>query len=245
MGNSTTLSVKIVKTEKIMTEAAGYLWEELRKRLGKGKKILLLLSGGSGVEMYPYLKEWMEKQKEGLAKNLTVGLIDERYGTVGHADSNEKQIRDTGFYEVVEEKGGKVLSVLTGKDSEQEARRYESAVRQSIDKVDEAWAVMGMGPDGHTAGILPPKSLEEFEKTFPSNRWVVYYELPPDYPNPFKKRITLTPAALKEINFAVTIVKSKGKEEALRKMFAPGEPIHKTPAVLLRDLPGVLFTDFT
>lgn len=240
------LFVKIVGAEKIIVEAAGYLREELKKRLGCGKKILLLLSGGSAVEVYRILAEWFKKENKGFAKNLTVSLIDERYSQVGHADSNEKQIRDTGFYAAVEDKGGTVISVLTdGGDPSQEASRYDKLICRNMKETDEVWAVLGVGPDGHTAGILPQKSKEEFDKNFPSKRWVAYYRLLKDYPNPFKKRITLTPKALKKITLAVVVAKGEEKKEALQKMFFPTEPVYKTPAVLLRNLHGVLFTDYT
>lgn len=239
------MTIKILKSEKIMRGAAGYLWRELRRRLGGGKKVLLLLSGGSAIEVYRILVEWLKKENKGFAKNLTVGLVDERWGSVGHPDSNEEQIRQTGFYEAVKEKGGKTLSVLTDRawPCQLVADRYNKFVRQYIEDTDEVLAIMGVGPDGHTAGILPQKSQEEFEKVFPANRWVVYYELPQDYSNPFKKRITLTPRALSKINLAVVVAKSEGKEEALRKMFSANEPLYRTPAVLLPKLNGALFTD--
>lgn len=221
------------------------MWGELKKRLSRGKKVLLLLSGGSAVKVYQSLAGQMQNQPEGFAQNLTVGLIDERFGQVGHSDSNEEQIRQTGFYEEVQKKGGKVLSVLTGRDPEQEAARYELALRKYMTEADEVWAVLGIGSDGHTAGILPQKSEEVFNKTFPANHWVVYYKLARDYPNPFKKRISLTPQSLEQIDLAVVVVKSRGKEEALKRMLLPNEPPYKTPAVLLRGLNGFLFTDAT
>lgn len=237
------ISLKIYKTEELMNAVAGYLWEELQERLISGKRVLLLLSGGSAVEVYRILGERLSQEEEGFAKNLTVGLVDERYGSVGHSDSNEKQIQGTGFYEAVKEKGGHILSVLTGKDPEQEAAGYESMICKSVEEADEVLAVMGVGPDGHTAGILPQKSPEEFEKLFPANRWVVYYELPQDYPNPFKKRITLTPTALQKITLAVVVAKGEEKKGALRKVFTKEEPLYKTPATVLRNLLGILFTD--
>lgn len=236
-------TVKIVRTEEVIVGAGEYLWRELKKRSNSGEKVLLLLAGGSAVEVYRILAEWLKQEKEGFAKNLTVGLMDERYGEAGHQDSNEKQIRDTGFYEIVEKKGGKVFSVLTGKDPEQEAVGYEAMICKSVEEVDEALAIMGVGPDGHTAGILPQKSQKDFEKIFPADRWVVYYELPEDYPNPFKKRITLTPKALQKITFALVVAKGEEKKEALQKIFVKEEPLYKTPAAVLRNLPGILFTD--
>lgn len=237
------LSVKVVGTDKIMSETAQYLWRHLVEKLGKGKRILLLLSGGSAVEAYKFLTVWMRDQKADSAKNLTVGLVDERCGKVGHPDSNEKQIRDTGFYDAIEGRGGKIWSVLTGKDPEEEAGRYDKLIRQYIERGYKVWAVLGIGPDGHTAGILPQESQEKFKKNFPTSRLVVYYELPNDYQNPFKKRITLTPQGLAQIDLAVVVAKSQGKEEALRRMFTPDEPTYHTPAVLLCSLNGTLFTD--
>lgn len=238
------LSVKVVGTDKIMSEATQYLWRHLVEKLGKGKRILLFLSGGSAVEIYKYLTVWMKDQKNNFAKNLTVGLADERYGKVNHPDSNEKQIRDTGFYDAIEGRGGKILSILTDRGSPcHEVERYNELISQKMKDTNEIWAVLGIGPDGHTAGILPQDSQEKFKKNFPTSRLVVYYELPNDYPNPFKKRITLTPQGLAQIDLAVVVVKSQGKEEVLRRMLTPDEPAYRTPAVLLQDLNITLFTD--
>lgn len=239
------LSIEAAETDKIMGEAAEYLWRRLTEKLGEGKKILLLLSGGSAFEVYQNLAEWLRKQGDSFARNLSVGLVDERYGSVGHPDSSEEQIKKTGFYDLVKEKGGRIISVLTGGDPQQEADRYNALISQSLAETDEFWAVLGIGPDGHTAGILPQKSPVEFEKIFPGDRWIVYYELPMNHSNPFKKRITLTPQGLGQIDLAVVVARSQGKEEALKRTFSPSEPFYRTPAVLLRQLNGILFTDTT
>lgn len=238
------LSIKIVKTTEIMNSAAEYFWSKLKEALKTEKKILLLLSGGSAIEVYKNLADQFKKQKKHFAKNLAVGLVDERYGPMGHLDSNEKQIRDTGFYDVVKEKGGEVLTILTDKDDPcQEAERIDESIYRHIYEGYKVWAVLGIGTDGHTAGILPQKSRDEFKKIFPSKRLAVYYVLPVDYPNPFKRRITITPAVLSKINLAIVVAKSQGKEEALQRMFNHNEPSYRTPAVLLRVIKGTLFTD--
>lgn len=166
------LFVEVVKTERVIGEAADFFWRALRQRLLKREKILLLLSGGSAVEIYQILTTWLNRKnlESGLVKNLTVGLVDERYGPVGHPDSNEEQIRQTGFYEAITQNGGKVLPVLTGKDPGEEAARYERLIRQGMEEADEILAAAGVGPDGHTAGIFPQKSQDEFAKIFPSDR---------------------------------------------------------------------------
>lgn len=227
-----------------MVEAANYLEEQIQASFERGEKVLLLLSGGSAIEIYKNLGQWLKSKPDGFGQNLTVGLVDERYGKVGHEDGNEIQIEQTGFYEVVKEKGGHILSVLTGKEPADEANNYNDLIDQNLKPADKVMAVLGVGPDGHTAGILPQESLEKFDKLFPKDEWAIYYELPQDYPNPFKRRITLTPHALEKINLAVVVAKSKGKEEALKRMFSPDESVYRTPAISIRNLRGVLFTDW-
>jgi 6-phosphogluconolactonase len=91
-------------------------------------------------------------------------------------------------------------------------------------------ALMGIGPDGHTASLFPnAPTLDERE------RRVVAAE--PGL-EPFVERVTLTLPALRASRLVLFLVTGDGKAEAARRAFAE-EPSKETPASLLRSEDGV------
>src|SRR4051812_19602153 len=70
------------------------LSSRLITELSSGQPILWLISGGSNLVITIQV---MEKIPETLTKNLAITLVDERYGDVGHSNSNLQQLIDAGF----------------------------------------------------------------------------------------------------------------------------------------------------
>jgi len=66
--------------------------------LNAGKRVLWLVCGGSNI---PVAVETMDAVRSRVGKEelsrLTVALTDERYGPVGHKDSNWEQLTERGF----------------------------------------------------------------------------------------------------------------------------------------------------
>ena len=90
-------------------------------------------------------------------------------------------------------------------------------------------ALMGIGPDGHTASLFPnAPALDERE------RRVVAAE--PGL-EPFVERVTLTLPALRASRLVFFLVTGDGKADAARRAFAE-EPSKETPASLLRSEDG-------
>jgi 6-phosphogluconolactonase len=86
-------------------------------------------------------------------------------------------------------------------------------------------ALMGIGPDGHTASLFPKApTLDERE------RRVVAAE---PRLEPFVERVTLTLPALRASHEVLFVVTGAEKADAVRRAFA-GEPSKETPASLLR-----------
>src|SRR4051812_4722359 len=70
------------------------LTHRLTKELAAGKHVLWLVTGGSNIDASV---EIMECLPADLTKKLTIMVADERFGAVGHADSNEAQLEQAGF----------------------------------------------------------------------------------------------------------------------------------------------------
>ena len=84
-------------------------------------------------------------------------------------------------------------------------------------------ATLGMGLDGHTAGILPyPESADEFHRLFESEAWVCAYNA--GNKNPHKERITATLTFLKMVDVAFAFVSGADKKQKLDEVISASAP---------------------
>ena len=136
------------------------------------KQVLLMLSGGSALELAAGI------DMRHIGKHITIAALDERYSR-DPAVNNFSQITETEFYKKAERKGVDCIDTriyrrisLYGL-----ARKFERGLRGWKKKHPAGRVIItqGIGEDGHTAGILPyrehPKKFAQlFER---SSRWVV------------------------------------------------------------------------
>lgn len=106
-----------------------------------------------------------------------------------------------------------------GVDVKESARRYEAELRSfyGADRLDRArplfdLALLGVGPDGHTASLFPgyPAAKE-------TARWVV--DVPQAHVEPFVPRITLTLPALASCREMLFEASGAGKRAILTRVF--------------------------
>ncbi len=180
--------------------------------------VLLLLSGGrTPKEFYTMLAE--EKKNEPGA----VALVDERYGTPMHADSNEKMITDTGFLAYCTLRDIPIYSILQRNLSIQEtAESYNQKVTSLLRQFQSSVAIMGIGLDGHTAGI--PSQVERpmaFEY-YTSQLISFFKDSKSVQEGGYGERITLTFAGLSYIQKFIVLVFGDDKKNALELIFRHG-----------------------
>ncbi len=214
---------------------------KLADMLATKKPLLILLSGGSLIPLYTELFETIKTYD---LSHLTVGLIDERYGKPGHANSNWEQINATGLFTIISKKKGHLLPVLeTGLSLTKTAQEYQEKLKKVIaSKSVTVIGILGIGADGHTAGLLP---LEEkrFKELFSTKEWVIGYSLPVDHENPYKHRITVTPYFIQQcVDSVFVYAVGDSKKEAIQTIGTEGAVLQK-PARLLEYVSGTLFTD--
>lgn len=211
----------MLKFQKIKPEtAAGVLAKQLKKDLAGKKRVLWLVSGGSNI---PITVEAMKRIPKTTQPYLAVMPIDERYGPCGHPDSNLQQLHDAGFTP------GKatVVPVLMPEDPSlaDTVTRYEQAIKTAFDNADVIIAQLGIGPDGHTAGILPDSPATKSRKLVAGYRG-----------NDFE-RITLTPAALKKVTAAYVFTFGADRQATLKHLRDETLPLAKQPAQILKQIP--------
>lgn len=203
--------------------------------------LLFLSSGGSALQILDHLNTGLYSDQ------ATIGVIDERF-SVDPKVNNFAQLASTNFYNQISKNNARIIDTRPRAPESQVdlANRFESELRNWVNNHPDGKiiATLGLGPDGHTSGILPfPENPELFYKLFvDTDHWVVAYDAGTKSPYPL--RITTTIPFLKQIHHAILFVLGEEKSPALHKVYAPSGSLPDTPGRLVKLLPDVhLFTD--
>jgi 6-phosphogluconolactonase/glucosamine-6-phosphate isomerase/deaminase len=205
--------------------------EHLNAILAENKKlpILLMLSGGFALTIMDYVGQAV------LGENLTVSVLDERFSTDPEVN-NFLQLQKTDFYKDAFEAEASFFGTLPRNGESPEA------LRQRWDKNLKTWrqenpkglivATLGMGPDGHTAGIFPfPENPIKFDGLFNNQEWTVAYNAAGK--NKYPERVTSTLTFLKMIDYGFALVCGRDKQEKFVQLTS-----HK---IKTADLPAIIW----
>jgi 6-phosphogluconolactonase/glucosamine-6-phosphate isomerase/deaminase len=211
--------VKSASTEPVVT----YLADVLTEHLTSGQPVLWLLSGGSAV---PVAVAAAERLSPELLPWLTITLVDERYGPLGHKDSNWQALMSAGL-----PPGAKLLPVLTGASLAATVASWSKELDQAISAASLRLGLFGVGPDGHTSGILPNSDAVSATGT-------VYA-----YEGGGYERITTTFETIKRLDEAVVYAIGESKRPVLERL-NEDIPLAVQPAQILKQLPKTtIFND--
>ncbi len=193
--------------------------DSLLHALDKHSRVLWLVPGGSNISLAVMV---MRLIPEDLSSKLHIMLTDERYGPVGHPDSNFRQLEQAGF----DPKISRFIPVLqSGHDMAETAMQYAKAFDEESSDAGYIIAQFGVGPDSHIAGILPGSVATSSE------------DLVVGYKTETHSRITLTFPALKRIDTAFACVYGENKRQALEKLHNIPEKLGEEPCQILRSIP--------
>lgn len=190
-----------------------------------GKRVLWLVSGGSNVAVEVEVMKLLHAHAADRLGGLAVLPMDERYGVPGHANSNTQQLRTAGF-----EPGMAIWIDVLARNLpfEQTVEFYRQAAAIALSNADLIVGQFGMGADAHIAGLLPESPAVTMD-----GATVVGYEWS-DY-----TRLTLAPAALKQVNVAFVVAYGDDKKAAFTRLRGNKQSFAKLPAKLLYELPQV------
>jgi 6-phosphogluconolactonase len=183
------------------------------------------LSGGSGpraaYERAAVLRpDW---------SSVELWWVDERCVPPGDADSNYRMIRES-LLDSLSRPPAEVHRVRGELDPERAAAEYDEALAG----VALSFALMGIGPDGHTASLFPnAPALDE------TRRRAVAAEAALE---PFVPRVTMTQPVLAAAQTMVYLVTGEAKADAAARAFA-GQPDPATPASLVRGQSTIAILD--
>jgi len=200
--------------------------------------VLLMLSGGSALSLLAHV------DVSAFDSRVTITTLDERFST-DPLINNFSQIEQTSFYKKAVARGVLTLSTKIGAtDTLQGAgNRFEKQLRKWRDQNPEGIiiATMGIGADGHTAGIFPGEHGVDFN----AEVWVVGYTVPKEV-SQYTERITVTNTFLREQVHEVLVYAQSDKEELLKSLAQPGCDPHHTPACIIKKVSkATLYTDYS
>jgi 6-phosphogluconolactonase/glucosamine-6-phosphate isomerase/deaminase len=202
-----------------LEDAVAPLADRLNRELTLHEHVLWLVTGGSSIVVSVKV---MELIPDKLSGRLAIYLTDERFGPIGHPDSNIQQLVNAGF----NPKEATVVPVLVPAVAlEDTVTRYEDAIKTGFDEADIIIGQFGIGPDGHISGILPGSDA------------VTSIRLVDGYTTETYTRITTTFPALKRVDVAFAFAFGDSKLAALTKLRDKDLSLSEEPSQILKQIP--------
>jgi 6-phosphogluconolactonase len=183
------------------------------------------LSGGSGPRP-AYERSSILRPDWG---GVELWWVDERCVPPDDGRSNYQMIRES-LLDGLARPPAAVHRIRGELPPQEAAAEYDAA----LDGVTLSFALMGIGPDGHTASLFPnaPELAESVRRAV-----VVEAKF-----EPFVPRVTMTRTVLCAVQTMVYLVTGQAKAEAVQRAFA-AEPSPDTPASLVRGRRTVALLD--
>ena len=225
-----------------ITQRAGEALEALLAR-HVGLPRLLLCSGGSALKLLPFV------QAHSCDETLTVSVLDERV-TPDQQSRNFPQVFQSELAALGGPLGVNWFDPVPNSDETPElaAWRFQSFLREwkRVNPEGVIIATLGMGSDGHTAGIFPfPEDAPHFIQVFDHEAaWVAGYHAGYEK-HVLPDRVTVTMPFLRiQVDAAIAFAVGDDKLPALRRLLAPQGSLAETPVRILLEMSHVtLFTD--
>jgi 6-phosphogluconolactonase/glucosamine-6-phosphate isomerase/deaminase len=161
--------------------------------------------------------------------------------------NNFAQLVKTSFFEKAQEHGAYFIDtrMQAGDDLEVFSKRFEDALKgwQKEHPGGRIVITQGMGPDGHTAGIMPyPKEKDAFQELFEGENWVVGYDSVDK--NVYTLRATCTMPFFRMVDHSILYAVGKEKKDALSRTLKTKGTLWETPARIIHEMKEVhIFTD--
>jgi 6-phosphogluconolactonase len=163
----------------------------------------------------------------------TLWLGDERVVPLDDERCNLRMVRSSWTDRLPEERRPRLMPVDTTLGHDAAAAAYESLLRETIGNHPRLdLALMGLGPDGHTASLFPGKpAVQETRR--------LAVGVPEAGMEPQVPRVTLTLRLFNTAREVVFLVAGADKAAAVRRAFAT-PPDETAPAALVRPGAGTL-----
>lgn len=201
------------------------------------RDVLLLLAGGSSFQMYNFV------DPEVLGKNITIACTDDRF-VHDLENNNFAHLQTTSFYHEATTRDTWAISSepLPGETFEEFRARFERGIHLWINQFPNGVviAVLGIGPDGHIAGIIPDVlSDEAFAREYLGTTLVG--KMNARSKNQFPERISITCSFMKKyITHALVFCTGESKRDVLARALASNGATNTLPAGVITELADVI-----
>lgn len=232
--------IRCVSTNETKERLAAQVSLKLALFQKNGAPTLFLFSGGSALPVLDMI------DPKYLGRYLTMAPVDERYDPTDR-NSNFAAFMETALYGLAKAAGVHFIDtrVKDGQERGDLADFFERALRGWRKEYPDGKVIviLGMGPDGHTAGIFPTENAKDFSDRFEGKTWTADYAAPPEKICP--ERVTTTVTFLQNEPDAIyCYVCGEEKRSPLTVAIDGNDPLHKLPIGVIRTVPNVqVFTD--
>jgi 6-phosphogluconolactonase len=211
--------------DRLSAAAAALIVDKLERAQADHPRATIALSGGSTPrKLYADLGRhpWRERIDW---QRLHVFVVDERFVPPEDDESNQRMIRETLLATSPLPEGNFHPMPFIPNNPERAAREYEQELaaffgRDKLPTLDVA--LMGMGPDGHTASLFPGTRAVEI-----IDRWVA----PTINPSGPSQRLTLTLPVINAARNVIYLVAGGDKSETVRSVIEEQPPAFPTSHV--------------
>jgi 6-phosphogluconolactonase/glucosamine-6-phosphate isomerase/deaminase len=206
--------------------------------------VLLLLAGGSARAVLAHIDEAF------LGQHLTVTVTDDRFSEELDVN-NFTQLQADPFYNKLVNTDSFAISteVWPGDTHEVHRQRFEKGLRdwRKDFPYGTVIALLGVGADGHIAGIIPGALTgDDFARTFDSTADVALLDA--GARNELPLRTTVTFPFLRTVDFAFVYAVGESKKSVLERMVAGNgaqkQSLETFPAGIVNEMQHVeIYTD--
>ena len=217
--------IKHADASRWASAIAGITADALRADLAVGDGARLLVSGGTTPAAV-----YRELTLHGLDwGHVRIALVDERWLPPGDADSNAELVRETLLDGPAAT--ARFEPILMPDRNLDEAVRAANRMSRPA-----SIALLGMGPDGHTASLFPDASSLA-QALASSDDYVSFDAGGCAGAGAWPLRISITPAGLAKARYRLLLVRGEPKRRLLERAIA-GDDVFELPVRALFSLPG-------
>ncbi len=229
----------VIQEFERLPERAGLILENLLEVYIQDP-ILLMLSGGSAGEMLSSVSP------EVMSARITIAVLDERFSRDPHVN-NFSLLSKSDFFNSAQNAGVSCIPSIprSAHTLDSFAEDHERLIREWKQENPNGItiATMGVGVDGHTAGIFPfPEDPAQFNALFElPEQWVVGYEVSPKK-SIHTARVTVTNSFLREeVDHALVYARGKEKRLMVARVASGANFIPEVPAQIVHEMRHVTF----
>ncbi len=213
------MSLQYVVTDSASFGEEGAKW--LRAQLSGHQRALIALSGGTAP-----LPVYLALSQMALGSvHMTFTFADERLVPLDHRYSNHRLVMESLFDHWADYRHGycTIIPVPVDLPGKQACRRYDQILHAEMATHPGRpfVAVLGCGPDGHTASLFP------MHNDYHTCGWVQYVW---NSPKPPAERITMSEELLLQTDAVLFVARGKDKADIVRKCLMDAKDHEHLPA---------------